>query len=310
MANEKNLLENLPATEDEMSPEVFEAYSNALAKGEIEPVGSKGEEPKPKEGEGELSDEEKAKAAEEKAKAEADKLKSKENSSDSPSMSLSKYKHKKAIWESKLAEMEENHKKELEELKSSITSKNATSKSVEEDIKKFAEENDIKDVEFIKGLMGVITKNLPGLDPKIKKDIDDFKESQRLAAEEVGYEKDFIKTAEPILRKLNPNIDEAHLKEAKETLKKYAYEEKYSKLNLEELISLKQDKFIYNLDKKKTVETSRPGSQTTKVDDYENWTAEDIDNSTPEQFEKYSNFMASKAGSRLRVLDINGNEVK
>lgn len=331
MSNEKNLLENLPDSIEKMPPEQFEAYSNALAKGEIEPIAPKTEET-PASGNGakpdeEETDEEKA-AREEKEKEEAATnnksgkvdLTNKENlKNDSPSMSLSKYKQKKKNWEKAMEDLKADHAKEIEGLKSSISAPNSTSKTIDEDLKKFAEENGINDVEVIKNLVGFIAKSIPGTDPETKKAIEDWKKSKveeddRKAKDfqETEFEKDFLKTAEPLIRNLNPNIDDAHLAEAKKNLKELAFGDKYLKLPLEEIITLKESKFKFNLEKKKTVETSRPGNKTgTLSQDYENWTAEDIDAASPEEFEKYSNHMASiKGGSRYKVTDKNGNEVK
>jgi hypothetical protein len=330
MSNEKNLLENLPETIEEMSPEQFGAYSDALAKGEIEPIAPKTEEtPAPGNGampNGEETDEEKA-AREKKEQEEAaakDKsgkvdLTNKENPKDSPSMSLSKYKQKKKNWEKAMDDLKNEHAKEIEALKTSISAPNSTSKTIDEDLKKFAEENGINDIEVVKNLVGFIAKSIPGTDPETKKAIEDWKKSKaeeddRKAKDfqETEFEKDFLKTAEPLIRKLNPNIDEAHLSEAKKNLKELAFGDKYLKLPLEEIITLKESKFKFNLEKKKTVETSRPGSKAgTLSQDYENWTAEDIDAASPEEFEKYSNHMATiKGGSRYKVTDKNGNEVK
>lgn len=337
--SEKNLLENLPESIDDMSPEVFAAYSEAVAKGEIEPIKPKEEAtpdstkaPKPGENIQETDEE---KAARE--KAEADKraaeggaagskdgngnLKNKESDQGSPSMPLSKYKHKKENWEKEKAKEIESikaeHAREIEDLKKSISAPGATEQSITEDIKKFAEENNIKDVDLIDNLVKVITKNLPGIDPETKKLLDEYKKDKEIsaqtahkAAEDLEFERDFLKSATPILKELNPDIDEAHLEEAKQLLKKYAYDDKYLKLDLKEIIDLKKSKFQYNLEKKKSVETSRPGSQTGAVKEYKDWTAEDIDNASPEEFEKYSSAMAASSSSRLKVTDMNGNEVK
>lgn len=339
----KNLLENLPSSIDEMSPEVFEAYSDAVAKGEIEPIKPKEEETpdstkveKPgekKEETKELTAEEKA--AEEKVKAEKKpaeneeagskdgkgNLKNLESEKDSPSMPLSKYKHKKQNWEKEKAKeiesLKAEHAREIDELKKSISAPGATEKSIAEDIKKFAEENKIDDTGVIDNLVKVITKNLPGVDPETKKLLDEYKKDRETgaaaaqkAAEDLEFEKDFLKKAVPILKKLNPEIDDTHLEEAKQLLKKYAYDDKYLKLDLQEIIDLKKSKFEYNLEKKKSVESSRPGSQTGKLKDYKDWTAEDIDNASPEEFEKYSNAMAASSNSKLKVTDMNGQEVR
>ena len=328
---------------DDLNEKEFEEYSNAVAKGEIEPFpegdeeipgpkDDKTKEPDKTETEEEKKEREDAEAqakadadaaaeAEAKAKAKSEgKVDDKDKKPDAganpaPSMPLSKYKHQKEKWAATtaatIAEMETKHKQEIEDLKKSIADPDATKKSVETDIEKFAKDNHIEDPNVIKGLVEVIKKNLPGLDPETKKALTEFQESKKNASEEALFELDFSKSAEPILKKLNPNLDDAHLKEAKTVLKKLAYDDKYLKLSLEEIISLKQKSFIYNLEKKKTVESSRPGSQAaTKVNDYYSWTDEDIEAASPEEFEKYSEHMASKSPSRFKVTDKDGKEVK
>jgi hypothetical protein len=323
-----------PKDIDQMSDKEFEDYSNGVAKGEVDPIPEDDDKEKvevkkdePKEEIEEESEKEPEGKSEEKSKLDSDEDEDdddddeddEDNKDDAgkpaPSMPLSKFNKQKAKWEDKLkstvAEIETKHKAEIEDLKKSLVKPEATNESVEADIDKFAKDNNISDPNVIKGLVEVFKKTIPGIDPETKKLLAEFQESRQKNAEEAAFENDFLKTAAPAIKKLNPNIDDAHLKEAKEKLRALAYDEKYVKLDLEEIINLKQKQFVYNLDKKKTVESSRPGSKVAdKVQDYENWTDDDIDSATDEEFEKYSKYMADKSPSRFIVRDKNGNEVK
>lgn len=320
--SEKNLLEGLPDNIDDMSPEQFGAYSEAVAKGEMQVITPKEEEanaPEPEKKETEVKSEDEPEKEEDKSKpeeeeeedeTEEEELNNKDDKK-SPHVPLAKWNKYKTKRDKEIEDLKVSHQKEIEDLKNSITSTSATHKSIETDLQKFAEENGIENTDVIKGLVELITKNAPGLDPETKKEIAEWKETQRINAENSAFESDFNKTALPTLKKLNPNLDDAHLEQAKLALKELAYKDEYIKLPLDKVIKLEEKKFLFNLEKKKTVETSRPGSQAgTTIQDFDSWTSEDIDNASPEDFEKYSNYMASKSGSGRKVLDKDGNEVK
>ena len=317
--SEKNLVNGQQMPDDLKE---FAEQSDQAAIGDVpEAIKALEEEPEEVKTQEQIDAEAKAKLEEdEKKKTESeeeeeedidDDLKNQDDKKNHPFVPLAKWNKYKAKRDQEISEMRETHQKEIEELKATISKPEATTLSIDEDLKKFAEENGIEDLNVIKGLVGILSKTNQGIDPEFKKDIETWKEAQKKNAEDSAFEVDFSKTAIPALKKLNPEIDDAHLEEAKKALKELAYDDKYINLSLDEIITLKGSKFSYNIEKKKTVESSRTGSQAnSSTPDYENWTAEDIEGASPEDFEKYSNHMASKSGSGRKVLDRNGNEVK
>lgn len=296
--------------------------------GEEPPVLSKKEE-KP-------SEEESSKKKEEESKEEKSKVKpSKEESNEEKKTEEERSEEHKEKEKEKVKEEEEEftrtpmiplskHKKLKEkyrELKKDVESgkktKEEAKEEIDEELNKYAEDNKL-DGKQLTRLVDIIKKQVGVPEKKVDdKETKKIELDNRLAKEEVGYNKDFDKSVLPILAKKYPDMTAIQEKKVRNMFHELAFTEELATTPLRLIYygNIKKIKDILVVSKKKSAEGSRgtgsksESSKLGKLPLDREPTEEELDNASDKEFDAWNEKMEKKS-NRLKVTNMDGNEVK
>jgi len=306
----------------DMTDEEFEKFSEGEPKENKEGDGGENKEETPEEKEEREADEAKKKEEDDKKKAEEDaaadennkgdkkkeKIREGEEPKEPPHVPYAKFQKKRGEWKKREKELEtelEITKKQKEELEQAASSQN-----IEKDVDKFIEKTGMEK-EAVMELISIIKKHA-GVSPDVEKRITNFERTSAEAAEKAAFENDFEKNVLPLIKEANVDVTSAQIAKAKEKIKELAYQDGKEKIPLDYIFARHQKDLsglIAKPEKKKSAEGSRPGSQAgAKPVEYENITAEQINNMTDAEFEKYSEWAEKTSGSKLKIMR-NGEQV-
>jgi hypothetical protein len=214
-------------------------------------------------------------------------------------------------WKAKVAEEQKNKiisdlQKEIETLKGNPNEK----KDIDNDSKDNDSNDIIKEVDellkakglddddgLIKDLAKILAKrqNIPPEVMEKLKDIDRLNSEAEIKNEEINFSNDFNEQILPLIKaEYGDDIPEDKLKEIKESLKSIAYDPTYAKIPYEEIYRAKSEFRGVIAPKKKSAEgKNNNGIQMSDgAKNYANLTDEEVNNLTPDEFDKWSDAMA------------------
>ncbi len=197
--------------------------------------------------------------------------------------------------------------KELEDIKSKINnfekqglSKSEIREEIDKDFEDLAEEYNV-DKNFLGKLQKlIISKQSPKLSDEISEKIskiDTWEKEQKQKQEDFEYEKGFSKKLLPILKEKFPSLTEVEREAIQEKLKDHYFDEKYIKLDIDEIYTIKQkeiDGLISSKNQKSGETGTRGVTRGGNVIDYGNLTEDQYAKLSPEEQEKANEFLEKK----------------
>jgi len=144
------------------------------------------------------------------------------------------------------------------------------------------------DAELIKSIVGLVPKQ--ETPSEVKDALDSLKElraEQETAKQETQFRKEFDGVL-PLIKAEYPDISEGDLSKIQQQLKDNAFTEEYAKTPLSVIYKCVDGFRDAVITKKKTAESSRSGqNRASEVEDYANWTDEDLAKAPRAEADKY-----------------------
>lgn len=300
--SEDLLLEESQDPKDEEIPDEETREILEEMKGEGDEVPALGDKPAKEEVKEEEEEEEKRKEqaeieAAEKAIKEAE-VKEEEKPNRLPKM-MPAFKHK--IAEKEWSKKETALLSEIETLKNKPNETPAQEAKATEDIdtkiEKLAEEKGV-DAELIKQIVSLVPKQETSTEiQEAMKVINDLKASNEQVKADVNFQKEF-KAIEPLIKAEYPDISDGDLSKVQQQLKDTAHSKEYATTPLSVIYKGLDGFREAVMTKKKSAESSRSGqNRSSEIQDYSNWTENDIEKASRDEVDKYFDWVDKNKAS-------------
>lgn len=199
-------------------------------------------------------------------------------------MSVQKHQAEKNKWREKEAE----YKKNLDEANRKLQELSVSSMT-DDEVTKFADDNGL-DGKAVAGLIALAEKKLSAKLPADK--IAKVLQEQEFLQAKSEAEAEFEKTVVGKIKKDFPTASSEHLIKVKNELLALAFTKKYNTYPLTDIYAVNKDKFAYN--DNYTAESS--SGKSAEYVNYESVSDADIEKMSPQEYFKYSEYMAKKQG--------------
>lgn len=201
-------------------------------------------------------------------------------------------------WQHKVAEKNwekerEQLTRELEELKQNPTQQNRqnVAQSVG-NLREMAQEYGLELDERQERFFQTLVSQATAVPEQLTKKLEALEQDRQIAYLETQYENEFLKDVAPMLAEV-PASQQAELKRKLHDL---AFSEQYAKVPLKKVFLAEQDTFnVIPTRHKVSMDTTKQGKSRTVVTDYSNLSEADVENLSPEEFERYADSLEGKS---------------
>jgi len=196
-------------------------------------------------------------------------------------MPVKKHQAEKEKWRAK----ESEYKQKLADMEAKLKSG-----VIDDEVKKFADEQELRP-EAVAGLVGLAEKKLSSkLAPNER--IEKLLQKQEVAEAKNQVSSEFDDRVAQQIRKDYPSVTQEHLNKIKKEITDLAFTNKYNRYDLVDIYLANKSKFEFK-------DTHTAESSSGRTGDYVNYNTvndKDIAKMSPQEYKKYSDFMAKKQG--------------